>query len=537
MTSTPPTAGVPPPPPPANVWGKKSFADVVANRDSIANPEVPLSRKEATTFKGMPQISFPDVSIQFLASKHKLALIGYFFKHRPEMKSLRKAFDLIGFKGSVHLGLLEKKHVLIRFEIEEDYIRCWNRQFWDIFGSTMRVTKWTPDFKPNVESPVVPVWLALEGLPIHLQDRRALFDIVGLIGRPLKLDAATTSLARPSVARVFAEVDVSKTLPNKVWINCGSSGFAQSIVYENRPLYCNHCLHLGHSDSVCIKKKERQLTITNGEAALGDKTDTKLSKGDPKLTKKDAKFSWVAKVTGSQREEGQTVDKGKAKVSETVCLPSSSRSAHLDEVHTVSDDTDTEEVYHEPWIPVTDNNAGISIVQNLQIQEVQMNDNHASPNNSKQPTLQQTLLAELPGLKNSNLTDISKAQDDLHIQCMVQHQDFDPEKASKEYASDSDIPESTIAKQHGLEILPDISKKVDKLKARRQMNDSELLEALMVNKETSSINELEAENKGFITVGKKRGRKPKGFPREQVISAIQTRNAAKKLPQASPSLF
>ncbi|CAH9082753.1 unnamed protein product [Cuscuta europaea] len=144
----------------------------------------------------MPAISFTDNDIQILADKHRLSLIGYFYRGRPSLEIIRKSFEIIGFKGAFQLGVLEKKHILIRFDSEEDYMRCWNRQSWIIQGHVMRVTKWTPDFRPNVESPVVPVWILLEGLSVHLHDKRALFDIAGLIGRPIKIDTATANLSR-----------------------------------------------------------------------------------------------------------------------------------------------------------------------------------------------------------------------------------------------------------------------------------------------------------------------------------------------------
>ncbi|CAH9144229.1 unnamed protein product, partial [Cuscuta epithymum] len=164
-------AAQPPPPAPSltlgNAWSsKRSFVSVLLGKEDATLAAT------TTRYKGLPAASFTVDDVGILADKHKRALVGYFYRDRPSMVTLRKSFDIIGFKGGYQLGLLEKKHVLIRFDLEEDYIRCWNRQKWDIFGHTMRVTKWSPDFKPNVESPVVPVWLIFEGLPIHLHDKR-----------------------------------------------------------------------------------------------------------------------------------------------------------------------------------------------------------------------------------------------------------------------------------------------------------------------------------------------------------------------------
>lgn len=55
----------------------------------------------------------------------------------------------------------------------------------------MRVTKWTPDYDPKVDVRIVPVWVFLLGLPIHFHQCEALFQVVRMIGTPMKLDSAT----------------------------------------------------------------------------------------------------------------------------------------------------------------------------------------------------------------------------------------------------------------------------------------------------------------------------------------------------------
>ncbi|VFQ96759.1 unnamed protein product [Cuscuta campestris] len=85
----------------------------------------------------------------------------------------------------------------------------------------MRVFRWTADFDPSVESPLVPVWVWLEGLPIHLFDKPTPFSIAKLLGSPLQTDAATVNLSRRNVARVCVEVNLSKELPKAIWIHLG----------------------------------------------------------------------------------------------------------------------------------------------------------------------------------------------------------------------------------------------------------------------------------------------------------------------------
>lgn len=129
------------------------------------------------------------------------------------MAVLTKAFERIGFQGAVRIGLMDKSHILIRFDMEKDYSRCFCRRTWLILGYPMRVTKYTFDFHPCYDALIVPVWISLPGLPVYLHHQSALFAIAAMIGTPIRSDAATQKLLRPSVPHVCIEVDVSNDLP------------------------------------------------------------------------------------------------------------------------------------------------------------------------------------------------------------------------------------------------------------------------------------------------------------------------------------
>lgn len=118
----------------------------------------------------------------------------------------------------------------------------------------MRITKWTVDFDPSADVPIVPVWVALPGLPIHLHCRDALFEIVKPIGCPIKLDVATTDCLRPSVARICVEVDVSQDLPQKIYLQAKNRLILQSVIYEDLPKFCTTCHRLGHAPASCPPK-------------------------------------------------------------------------------------------------------------------------------------------------------------------------------------------------------------------------------------------------------------------------------------------
>ena len=91
------------------------------------------------------------------------------------MENLRKYFQAMGFQGVYSLGLLHPRHVLIRFGLEEDYLRYWLRGVWNFQGFIIRTFKWSPSFSVAIESPFAPVWVSLPGLPIHYFAKGSLF--------------------------------------------------------------------------------------------------------------------------------------------------------------------------------------------------------------------------------------------------------------------------------------------------------------------------------------------------------------------------
>lgn len=168
------------------------------------------------------------------------------------MEFIRRGFHTISFKGSFSLGLMDPRHILIRFEQEEDFHRCWLHGSWSFKKHVMRVLKWTPSFSIAKEPTVVPVWISMEHLPLYLFRKGPLFSIGNLIGRSLKIDQATANLTRPSTARVCVELDLDLPLPNRIWIGTGESGFWQPLTYENLPAYCRTCHCLGHDSDHCL---------------------------------------------------------------------------------------------------------------------------------------------------------------------------------------------------------------------------------------------------------------------------------------------
>ncbi|EOY02243.1 Uncharacterized protein TCM_016768 [Theobroma cacao] len=177
----------------------------------------------------------------------------------PRINEIRMAFKGIDLVGAYEIKWLDYKHILIQLSNEHDLNRIWLKQVWFISNQKMCVFKWTPNFQPEKESSLVPVWISFPNLRAHLYEKFALLVIAKTVGRPLMVDEATAKGTRPSVARVCIEYDCQKPPIDQVWIvtrdrKTGSviGGYMQKVDFAKLLEYCSHCCHVGHGVSTCI---------------------------------------------------------------------------------------------------------------------------------------------------------------------------------------------------------------------------------------------------------------------------------------------
>ncbi|EOY33275.1 Uncharacterized protein TCM_041218 [Theobroma cacao] len=68
----------------------------------------------------------------------------------------------------------------------------------------MKTFKWSLDFHPKRESPIVPVWVSFPNFKTHSFKKSATMAIAKAIGNPLYIDKATANDTRPNIARFKA---------------------------------------------------------------------------------------------------------------------------------------------------------------------------------------------------------------------------------------------------------------------------------------------------------------------------------------------
>ncbi|XP_059311032.1 uncharacterized protein LOC132062488 [Lycium ferocissimum] len=93
------------------------------------------------------------------------------------------------------------------------------------------------------------------------------------------------------MAKIRVEIDLLKTLPDKVWIgmeyeNAPLKGFYQKVEYEGIPKYCKHCRKLGHVLANCRVLERKQAAQTKNEGAnVGSNIGGKQSNRDENVNK------------------------------------------------------------------------------------------------------------------------------------------------------------------------------------------------------------------------------------------------------------
>ncbi|XP_059295368.1 uncharacterized protein LOC132048688 [Lycium ferocissimum] len=221
------------------------------NSKKLGDPNV---KTRVTMHNGVHAVIFKSKDYNgVMAEECKYTLIGKFVKTRPNIERSRSSFvEKISLKSTPKIGTYDYRTVFIEVSNEEDCQTIWFRRSIEIDGMVMWLQKWNSDFKPEEDSPIVPVWVLLPGLLFHFHPWNYVKKILRPIGIPLSPDLATENRTRPNMAKVRVEVDLTKPRLNQIWVGQEDEanplkGFYQKIEYEGVPKYCRHCKILGHS--------------------------------------------------------------------------------------------------------------------------------------------------------------------------------------------------------------------------------------------------------------------------------------------------
>ena len=182
----------------------QTYADRLRFNQSKKDVSIRLTEPEITTKKGLPAVLYvKDEVVNDMASTCKFTLIGKFIYTMPRVELIRKNLILqTQLLGGVKIAHFNSRHVYIDIDNELDYNMVWTKQRMTIAGQVMRIQAWTPNFKPEEETPLVPIWISLPELSWHCYNKEFITSLLSPIGRVLYLDSASINKTRGSQARV-----------------------------------------------------------------------------------------------------------------------------------------------------------------------------------------------------------------------------------------------------------------------------------------------------------------------------------------------
>lgn len=127
-------------------------------------------------------------------------------------------------------------------------------------GLTLQLVSWQPFFEPTfTKLTKAMVWLQLHNLPMELWNGDSLETLTEPIGRHLKVDELTMTLARAKYMRVCLEIDLAQPLTRSFWVKDGKTMIFVMILYKHLPTFRFHCGLVGNGANNCSLRLEQDV--------------------------------------------------------------------------------------------------------------------------------------------------------------------------------------------------------------------------------------------------------------------------------------
>ncbi|GAA0174300.1 hypothetical protein LIER_27721 [Lithospermum erythrorhizon] len=174
----------------------------------------------------------------------------------------------------------------------EDYTRLWVRLIWFVHSCPMRIFKWTPDFHPNKESPLTPIWVHFHGLLLYLFEGDSLLSVANSTGKPLRIDSHNVNRVKLGTASACVELDVSKPLMKETWLDDCKRDLDKEQGKGPKPTYINR--RRSYRRVVNPAKSDNQKAIV---------TDEKNKNSEPHVSPSNVASSSGTKASDENKDD------------------------------------------------------------------------------------------------------------------------------------------------------------------------------------------------------------------------------------------
>ncbi|CAL1379395.1 unnamed protein product [Linum trigynum] len=252
-----------------SVWGssagaaRRLFGDsshtgtwYIADSDSEGIAEAMREDGKEADFEGTvdpkcPSIEYTLAEERMFCREWRSALVVMVLGRSLSYTLIAKKLNGIWAKaGPIQVTSAKNGYFLVRFTKGVDYERAITGGPWMVGDNYLTVHPWTQDFNPyNHEISSTLVWARLLDIPIHYFHQVAVMKI----GKPIRVDQATSTGARSDYARVCVQVDITKPLLSQFMIH----GIKYFIQYEGLEKICLQCgSYFERSSCSCLVQKD-----------------------------------------------------------------------------------------------------------------------------------------------------------------------------------------------------------------------------------------------------------------------------------------
>ncbi|XP_019085582.1 PREDICTED: uncharacterized protein LOC109126472 [Camelina sativa] len=235
---------------------QRTWVSMVKESDVMEKVEL-----DVEDIDGMPTVRIPDAVFDEAQPLWEDFLIGKFLAKAPFVGGIHALVNKIWTLGdkTMKIDVYAVDNTTVRFRIKDERTRqrVLRRGMWNLCGVAVVLTKWTPIIDTTQEGlTTVPMWVVVKNVPPRYFSWKVLSAITSPLGTPKRLHPETEACKLFVEAKVFVEVDLTKSLPKHMSFKSGKGGdTVVEFVYPWLPPRCVDCSKWGHLRVDCLSKK------------------------------------------------------------------------------------------------------------------------------------------------------------------------------------------------------------------------------------------------------------------------------------------